>query len=108
MLPPVFKKQRGRPTTKQKRKGDWKRKEMKCSKCNGLGHNIQKCRFAPAINGRQQRARERELSIDNSDLSGSLSSSLNGSLSSGSSSSSSSDIDEEALMDQIEFELHRE
>ena len=52
VLPPVFQQQRGRPTTKRKRKGDWKRKATKCSKCGGTGHNIRKCRFAPAINGR--------------------------------------------------------
>jgi hypothetical protein len=64
ILPPVFKNQRGRPTTKRIRKGAWKRKETKCSKCQGVGHNIRKCWFAPAINGRQQRAWERELTID--------------------------------------------
>jgi hypothetical protein len=39
----VFKKQRGRPTTKRVRKGDWKRRENKCSKCRGSRHNIRKC-----------------------------------------------------------------
>jgi hypothetical protein len=56
-FPPVFKNQRGRPITKRFRRGVYKRKEKKCSKCHGRGHNIRKCRFAPTINGRQQRAR---------------------------------------------------
>jgi hypothetical protein len=94
----VFKKQRGRPTTKRIWKGDWKRKKTKCSKCYGHGHNIWKCQFAPAINGRQQRAQERE--FDSSDSSESLSS--------GSSSDSGSDVDEEAIMDQIESDLYNQ
>jgi SWIM zinc finger len=101
-LPPVFKNQRGRPTTKQIRKGAWKRKEKKCLKCYGKGHNIWKCRFAPAINGRQQRTREWDMSIDSSDLSDSSSSNLDSNI------DSDSDIDEEALIDQIESNLHRE
>jgi len=40
ILPPVFKKQRGRPATKQIRKGAWKQKETKCSKYSRTGYNI--------------------------------------------------------------------
>jgi SWIM zinc finger len=101
-LPPVFKNQRGRPTTKRIQKGAWKRKEKKCSKCHGTGHDIQKCRFAPAINERQQRARERHMSIDSSDSSGSSSDSGS------SSSNSGSNIDEEAIMDRVESDLYHE
>jgi hypothetical protein len=104
LLPPVFKKQRGRPTTKRIQKGDWRRKKTKCLKCHGTDHNIRKCRFAPAVNGRQQRARERDMSIDSSDFNGSSS----GSSGSGLGSGLGSGIDEEALMDQIESDLHHE
>ena len=38
-----------------------------------IGHNIRNCRFALAINKRQQRAWEQDLSIDSSDLSSDLS-----------------------------------
>lgn len=106
VLPPVFKKQRGRPTTKRIRKGDWKRKETKCSKCKGTGHNIRKCRFAPAINGRQQRARERDLLVDDSDSSSDSSNSLSSNLDSG--------VDEEVSysaldrVDQAESDLYYE
>ena len=93
VLPPVFKKQHGRPTTKRIRKGDWKRKETKCSKCKGPRHNIRKCKFAPAINGRQQRARGRELSVSSSS-------------SGGSNSGLDSNTDEEALRDQMESALY--
>ena len=62
VLPPVFQKQRGRPPTKRIRKGAWKRKTMHCSNCHGTDHNIRKCRHAPALNGRQQRAQDRESS----------------------------------------------
>ena len=62
VLPPEFKKQRGRPLTKRIRKGAWKRKTMHCSNCHGTDHNIWKCRHAPALNGRQQRAWDRESS----------------------------------------------
>jgi hypothetical protein len=93
-LPLVFKNQYGRPTTKQIQKGAWKCKGKKCSKCYRKGYNIQKCWFAPAINRQQQRTQEQDISIDSSDLSNSSSSNLD------------SNIDEEALIDQIEFNLH--
>jgi len=105
VLPPVFKKQRGRPTTKRIRKGARKRKEKKCSKCHGTGHNIRKCRFAPAINGRQQRTQERELSIASS-------SSSSASSASSASSRFGSDADEEVFynaldeVDQAESDLY--
>lgn len=106
ILPPVFKKQRGRPLAKRIRKGSQKRKERKCSKCYGLGHNVQKCRFAPAINKRQQRAREWHLSIDSSGSSNSSSSNLD------SSNLDSSDLDSEinkaVLEDQAESNLYYE
>jgi len=99
-LPLVFQKQRGKPTTKRIRKGAWKRKKTKCSKCHGFNHNIRKCKFAPAINGRQERARERQMSIsDNSN---------SGSLSSNSSSDLDSEINEAALQDQAESDLYHE
>ena len=99
ILPPVFEKQRGRPASKRIRKGAWKRKARKCSKCQGLGHNIRKCRFAPAVNGRQQRAWERELSID-STSSSNLSDSLSPNL--------SSDVDTDDLdnLDRAESNLY--
>jgi hypothetical protein len=75
VLPLVFKKQRGRPPTKRIRKGAWKRKQRKCGNCHELGHNRRKCRLAPAYNGRQQRAQDRELSISSSSSSGGTSSS---------------------------------
>lgn len=56
LLPPVFKNQRGRPKTKRIRKGAWKRKGLHCSNCQGVDHNRRTCRFAPALNGRRQRA----------------------------------------------------
>ncbi len=76
ILPPVFKKQRGRPKTKRIRKDAYKRKATHCGNCGGINHNRRSCRSAPAYNGRQQRARDRELSIS----SGSSSSSSNSDL----------------------------
>lgn len=35
---------------------------MHCSNCHGTDHNIRKCRHAPILNGRQQRAQDRESS----------------------------------------------
>ena len=35
---------------------------MHCFNCHGKDHNIRKCRHAPALNRRQQRARDRESS----------------------------------------------
>jgi len=71
--------------TKRLRKGALKRKETKCSKCYIVGHNKRKCRFALAINGRQQRAQERDLLINSSNSS--------------SSSDLSSDASEDAALD---------
>jgi hypothetical protein len=64
-LPLVFKKQRRRPKTKHIRKGDWKQKSIRCSNCQGTNYNCRSCRFAPALNGRRQRARDQESSISN-------------------------------------------
>jgi hypothetical protein len=89
VLPLVFQKQHGRPLTKRIQKGGWKRKTMHCSNCHGTDHNIRKCRHAPALHGRQQRARDRESSA-----------------SSGSSSSRSDDeldLDSDGLQD-LQFE----
>jgi hypothetical protein len=47
-------------------KGDWKRKSIRCSNCQGTNHNCRSCRFAPALNGRRQRARDQELSDSDS------------------------------------------
>jgi hypothetical protein len=58
--PPQFKKQRGRPKAKRIRKGAWKRKAICCRNCNGTGHNTRTCKSAPALNGRQQRRRDRQ------------------------------------------------
>jgi hypothetical protein len=95
VLPPEFKKQRGRPLTKRIRKGAWKRGALHCSNCNGTGHNIQKCRHTPALNGQQQRVRDQEES----------------SLDKNSSSDLGSDIDnavDEARVDQAELDLYDE
>jgi hypothetical protein len=56
ILPPVYKKQRGRPKTIQIRKGAYKRKETRCSNCGKARHNVRRCPNAPAVNSRQQRA----------------------------------------------------
>ena len=40
VLPPVFKKQRGRPPTKRTRKGAWKRKQNKRSNYHELGQIV--------------------------------------------------------------------
>ena len=66
ILPPIAKKQRSRPKTKRIRKGAYKRKETHCRNCKETGHNIRCCPHAPAPYGRQQRARDRELSLDSS------------------------------------------
>ena len=66
ILPPIAKKQRGRPKTKRIRKGAWKRKETHCRNCGETSYNSAGCQSAPASNGRQQRARDRELSVDSS------------------------------------------
>lgn len=63
VLPPEFKKQRGRPKVKRIRKGNWKRKAQKCSNCSTNGHNARGCRSAPVAHGRRQRAWERELDL---------------------------------------------
>ena len=85
VLPLEFKKQRGRPPTKRIRKGAWRRKTMHCSNCHGTDHNIWKCRHAPALHGRQQRARDHESSTSSS------ASSINGAL---------SDLDSDDLQDR--------
>ena len=67
ILPPIFKKQRGRPKTKRIRKGGGKEKEaILCSNCQETGHNRRTCRLAPA-HSRRQRAQDRE-PIADSDL----------------------------------------
>src|ERR1035437_1523666 len=76
ILPPIAKKQRSRPKTKRIRKGAYKRKETHCRNCKETGHNIRCCPHAPAPNGRQQRARDRELSLDSSSKTSSSSDSL--------------------------------
>jgi hypothetical protein len=63
ILPPVFKKQRGRPKTKRIRKGAWKKKATLCSNCQGTGHNRRTCRFAPA-HSRRQRARDHDSDVE--------------------------------------------
>src|ERR1700722_4927117 len=60
ILPPVFAKQRGRPRTKRIRKGSWKKKPKLCSSCQDTGHDKRTCRQALVLNGRRQRARDRE------------------------------------------------
>jgi hypothetical protein len=59
--PPIFKKHRGRPRTKRIRKGALRRKATKCSNCQNTGHSKRTCRFAPAVSGRRQRMRDREV-----------------------------------------------
>ncbi len=102
VLLPKFKKQRGRPLTKRIRNGAWKRKELHCSNCKGTGHNIRKCRYAPAWNGRQQRARDREeSSLDSDSNSGS-------NISSDSGDSNDSDKCDDARMHEAEIKLYDE
>ncbi len=60
IYPPIIKKQRGRPIVKRMRKGDWKRKQKKCSTCKEHGHDKRTCRKQLVANGRRQRARDRE------------------------------------------------
>lgn len=100
VLPPKFKKQRGRPPTKRIRKGAWKRKELHCSSCKGTGHNIRKCRHAPAWNGHQQRARDREESTLDSD------SNSSSNLSSDSNDFDDSDECDDARMHKAEIKLY--
>jgi hypothetical protein len=69
ILPPVFRKQRGRPKTKHIRKGAWRRKAIQCSTCLSTGHNSRTCRLALVVNGRRQRAQDRESSISSSECS---------------------------------------
>jgi hypothetical protein len=58
ILPPLTRKQAGRPRTKRFRKGQWKRKQTRCSNCLDWGHNKKGCRGQPVPSGRQERARE--------------------------------------------------
>jgi hypothetical protein len=95
ILPPVAKKQRGRPKTKRIRKGAYTRKEQHCRNCNAVDHNAQRCPSTPAINGRQQRARGRDLSISNSS-------------SESSSSSDSEDSEKSNESDDSEQQFRRE
>jgi hypothetical protein len=107
ILPPLFKKQRGRPPTKLIRKGAAQWKATKCSKCLQTSHNRWKCRFAPAINGRQQRARDRELSSLSSDLGSKPSDGLPSSLDSDSDSDAPhSAFDESEAEGQAESDLY--
>ena len=102
ILPPIAKKQRGRPKTKRIRKGAWKRKETHCSNCNEPAQNIRKCPNALALNGRQQRARNRELSSNSSSISSNTDSD-----SSDLSNLNSEDIQFRAEMDQYDEILAR-
>jgi hypothetical protein len=66
---PIIKKQRGRPKTKQIRKGSLKRKPKQCSICKEYGHDKRSCRKQPVANRQRQRARDKADSLSNSLLS---------------------------------------
>ena len=105
-MPLVFKKQRGRPKTKHIRKGDWNRKSNHCSNCQGTGHNRRSCRFAPALNGRRQRAWDRELSISSGSSSSGSSSSLRSKSDNEEPNLEESDLDSDDLQDlQFQAEM---
>ena len=65
---------------------------MHCSNCQGSGHNRRSCRFAPVLNGRRQRARDRE-SISNTNSRASSDSNSNGDLDSSLDSDLDGDLD---------------
>jgi len=90
VLPPEFKKQRGKPLTKRIRKGAQKQKTMHCSNCYKTDHNIRKCRHAPVLHRQQQRAQDHKSSTL----------SLTSSSSSRSGNNALSDLDSNNLQDQ--------
>jgi hypothetical protein len=61
ILPPLIRKQPGRPRTKRYRKGQWKRKQKQCSNCLDWGHSRRTCRRQPVSSGRKERARDWQL-----------------------------------------------
>jgi hypothetical protein len=58
MLPPLIRKQPGRPRTKRYRKGQWTRKQKQCGNCLDWGHSRRTCRGQPVSSGRRERARD--------------------------------------------------
>lgn len=66
--PPTLRKQAGRPRTKRIRKGEWQRKQTRCSNCLDWGHNKRSCRGQPVSNGRRERARDWLAEVVNGEL----------------------------------------
>ena len=58
VLPPLTRKQAGRPRTKRYRKGQWARKQRQCGNCLDWGHSRRSCRKQPVSSGRKERARD--------------------------------------------------
>ncbi len=58
VLPPIIRKQAGRPRIKRIRKGAWNRKQTRCTSCLEWGHNKRSCRGQPVSSGRRQRAQD--------------------------------------------------
>jgi hypothetical protein len=58
ILPPLIRKQPGRPHTKRYRKGQWSKKQKQCSNCLDWGHYRRTCRRQPVSSGRKERAHD--------------------------------------------------
>ena len=56
ILPPLIRKQPGRPRTKRYRKGQWSKKQKQCGNCLDWGHSRRTCRRQPVPNARKERA----------------------------------------------------
>jgi hypothetical protein len=57
-LPPLIRKQPGRPHTKRYRKGQWSRKQKQCGNCLDWGHSRRTSRRQPVPSGRNERSRD--------------------------------------------------
>jgi hypothetical protein len=66
--PPVLRKGAGRPRTKRIRKGNWNKKQTRCSNCLDWGHNRRSCTGQPVSNGRRQRAFDWLQEVDNEEV----------------------------------------
>jgi hypothetical protein len=58
ILPPLIRKQPGRPRTKRYRKGQWSKKQKQCGNCLDWGHSRRTCRRQPVPSGRKERAHD--------------------------------------------------